>query len=74
MEGVKLKPCPFCGGKAVIYEMKCGWYVDCDNDEKCSHNPCQQNGIHRKEDAINAWNTPFIDNKEGVDSNGKQNN
>lgn len=22
-------PCPFCGGKATIYETKNGWYVDC---------------------------------------------
>ena len=53
----ELKPCPFCGGKAAIYELKCGWYVDCSDDDNCSHNPSQQNGIHMKQDAIDNWNT-----------------
>jgi ssDNA-binding Zn-finger/Zn-ribbon topoisomerase 1 len=59
MSGNELKalPCPFCGSEATIYELKCGWYVDCGNDDDCSFTPRLQEGIHRKEDAVAKWNT-----------------
>ena len=56
----ELKLCPFCGHTPTIYELKCGWYVDCDND-KCSHYPQQQNGKHLRRYAVNAWNNRFED-------------
>lgn len=54
MGGVKLKPCPFCGGEAkitqacVMQPLFCVHCVDCDTS-----------GGHyfTEEDAIEAWNT-----------------
>lgn len=57
-----LLPCPFCGGDAIMYELRCGWYVDCNQDDTCSHHPQQQEGIHRKEDAIAKWNKASSNN------------
>jgi len=60
----ELKGCPFCGHKPVIYELSCGWYIDCDNEDVCSHYPRQEKGIHMKDNAIKAWNKRPLDNKE----------
>lgn len=51
----ELKPCPFCGGDAEIYDFKDGRYlVECSNTS-CDVYPCTS--IHYdKEDAIAAWN------------------
>lgn len=57
---IKLLPCPFCGHFSTHpYEMSDGWYIDCSNDVDCNFNPSQQNGMHKKEDAINGWNRRF---------------
>ena len=48
--GDRLKPCPFCGGEASIYEeIPDGYIVQC-------HDCCGQTGIMTKEHAITAWN------------------
>ena len=52
----KLKPCPFCGGEAAIYnyeKMLTGQYkmVEC----KTCH--CTSEKFKKVEDAIAAWNT-----------------
>lgn len=52
----KLKPCPFCGGEAAIYnyeKMLTGQYkmVEC---KKCH---CTSEKFKKVEDAIAAWNT-----------------
>lgn len=58
----ELKPCPFCGSKAKIFDTMDGeWYVSCSQSEY------QETGIicscipstwiyDTKEDAIEAWN------------------
>lgn len=56
----KLKPCPFCGGEAVLenaeqYTTCKGWNsvygVECQN---CS---VQTRGFLTRQEAINSWNT-----------------
>ena len=51
----ELKPCPFCGGDAEIYDFKDGrYFVGCSNTN-CDVYP--YTSIHYdKEDAIAAWN------------------
>lgn len=44
-----LKPCPFCGGKAITYSLSP--YVGCGN---CHADLC---GYETEEQAITAWNT-----------------
>ncbi len=29
-----LKPCPFCGSDAFLFEYQCGWVVSCQNEEE----------------------------------------
>lgn len=49
----ELKPCPFCGGKAILVEFEYSkeTFVRCEN--RC----CEQCIIHQtKAEAIEAWN------------------
>ena len=57
-----LLPCPFCGGKASIFEFANGWSVDCDND-RCVTQPTLANMFHKKEQAVVAWNTRTDDKR-----------
>ena len=52
MSEIKLKPCPFCGGKAILAEINGtdDYYVVC---EVC----CTYTDFYRKEKAIKAWNS-----------------
>lgn len=51
MSGIKLKPCPFCGGEAKIYKDYNGFYlVQC----KCG---CGTLHKSEKKNVINDWNT-----------------
>ena len=56
---IKLKPCPFCGSTAGLYESYDGRYV-----EQCNY--CTIGTIHmkNKQDAIELWNhrTEVTDN------------
>lgn len=52
----KLKPCPFCGGKAKLVETyveKGIWVYSVD----CSNCKTRQQVSKTEEEAINAWNT-----------------
>ena len=51
----KLKPCPFCGKKAVIRHGSCGYYAECDNG-MCPVVPTTWY-YNTEIGAINAWNT-----------------
>ena len=59
----ELKPCPFCGGEAVIKpwvdDIDC-FCVGCLNEE--CHGEIQTDGefgYHNKKNAAEAWNTRF---------------
>lgn len=52
----KLKPCPFCGGKAALKTMGNGYYVDCALEKEfCAVIPSTWS-YQTAEDAIEAWN------------------
>ena len=59
----KLKPCPFCGNKAEVYE-------ECELIKiRCSNYMCQAsvNSWHDEvEDAIDAWNKRSADRPQGA--------
>ena len=47
----KLKPCPFCGGEAELYQSYCGYYqIEC---HQCSARSCT---AVEKESVISNWN------------------
>lgn len=51
MSEIKLKPCPFCGGKAELFQDYMGWYVI-----ECT--ACGNGTLHfaNSDGAVNAWN------------------
>ena len=52
----KLKPCPFCGGKAKLYQDITGQYVIQCNVCAATMPSCYPNNIRWKAEAIKAWN------------------
>ena len=55
MDKIKLKPCPFCGGKALIKKTGGIYIVMCAATNNCPVHPfigCYDN----KAEAIDAWN------------------
>ena len=46
----KLKPCPFCGGKAIFEENTGTFFIHCESC--CAFTP----DFNTKEQAIKAWN------------------
>jgi ssDNA-binding Zn-finger/Zn-ribbon topoisomerase 1 len=54
----ELKPCPFCGGKAVEHEQQGGFIVACSSANKCAFSPSHWTKDKRKHRRnIAAWNT-----------------
>ena len=53
MGEIKLKPCPFCGGKAKVSKSSIDNYI-----VKCTYCPCDFGRIWfwKEEDVISAWN------------------
>lgn len=49
----ELKPCPFCGGKAILIELE----YSKAKFAKCENHCCEQSLIYQtKAEAIEAWN------------------
>lgn len=57
----ELKPCPFCGGEAIINKKRdaIGSYysVACKETNLCSGHFIRTKHYNQKSDAIDAWNT-----------------
>lgn len=77
MMGIKLKPCPFCGGMAQLYRMNIRdpngglYYIACPHcDARFSFEPgmCVRTYTARTvEDAANLWNRrPKYDHRKEV--------
>ena len=57
---VELKPCPFCGGKAILKQITGRWAVHCENQ-------CAGTRIFNDaKRAIDAWNTRVGSNSEAM--------
>lgn len=55
----KLKPCPFCGGRAYLSErMNGGYYVECESINGCL---AESGNYDTKGQAIEAWNRRAVD-------------
>ncbi len=56
----ELKPCPFCGGKAVLNKGRdtFGYYysVDCKDTNNCQGHFIHTKYFRKKPEAIGAWN------------------
>ena len=57
---IKLKPCPFCGGKAKVEhdsdERSTFFWATCNN-RHCLVHPYSEEVFNSAEEAIDAWNT-----------------
>ena len=51
---MELKPCPFCGGKAVCYQESGRWLVECAITNACDIHP--EADAETKEEATKKWN------------------
>lgn len=70
MNNEKLKPCPFCGGKAVVHTLGTGYIVEC---LKCDVTTAYED---TKAEAIAAWNRRVCvkQNAETLDTNSVASN
>lgn len=62
MSEIKLKPCPFCGGKAIITRSEClengfvNYYVSHSDIFNCAYEIRQQSASQTIQEAANKWN------------------
>ena len=64
----ELRPCPFCGGKARIWDWNGGVRIDCEN--WAGIDPCVHYvgiGARTVEEAVRLWNGRCIDDKNQPD-------
>lgn len=65
MSKVALKPCPFCGGKAMVIETYCketdfrGYFVN--HSCRVFFDPLRTSSYNTDDEAIKAWNERFKD-------------
>jgi hypothetical protein len=53
----KLKPCPFCGGKARVGILFCGWMgIMCTNCYACMLSDRTMNDEYQVKEAVENWN------------------
>ena len=50
----ELKPCPFCGGRAVIFSTQYGTHIECEHYDPDSHRV--QISEKTRDKATKAWN------------------
>ncbi len=53
---MKLKPCPFCGGKAEMFSLK---YMANEHFVRCSQCDSSTHGQKTKEEAMEIWNRRY---------------
>lgn len=62
MSEIKLKPCPFCGGKVTIMRLEClengfvSYYVSHDGFSSCAYEIKQRSASETMQEAANKWN------------------
>lgn len=62
MPEIKLKPCPFCGGKAIIMRLESletgfvSYYVSHNDPFNCAYAIKQQSASETIQEAANKWN------------------
>ena len=60
----ELKPCPFCGGDAKIFDMGCDYFVVCCERDTCLGNVRADEGFYcdiaNISDGIEVWNTRHL--------------
>ena len=58
-----LKPCPFCGSKAEVWQNDGStvWNVRCGSTRRCQDFPVPAMERDTREEAIAAWNTRALD-------------
>ena len=49
----ELKPCPFCGGTATVYQSSTGWHASCRTRQECY---ALLNDFASEEEAALEWN------------------
>ena len=59
MDGIKLKPCPFCGGAAEIVE--CNVYLDKARRVRCTHCGVSTPPVLVDHPAYTADSSPYLD-------------
>ena len=62
MPEIKLKPCPFCGGEAIMMRLESletgfvSYYVSHSEPFKCAYEIKQQSASETMQEAANKWN------------------
>ena len=62
MSEIKLKPCPFCGGKAIMMRLErletgfVSYYVSHSDIFNCTYEIKQQSASQTMQEAANKWN------------------
>lgn len=62
MSGIKLKPCPFCGGKVIIMRLErlengsVSYYVSHSDIYNCAYEIRQQSASRTIQEAADKWN------------------
>lgn len=62
---MELKPCPFCGAEAYMWQTNYQTYIQCGRFDATTHGRhLIQISADTEEDAIETWNRRFADDKK----------